>query len=81
MNFLTKLFKKKPVVEIPPRPSWTNLLTLTSILLRLVTLSHISPLLSGGQKRGLFMPVFVHITPQMLHFSTFSCGIRWGKRP
>jgi len=22
MNFLTKLFKKKPVVEIPPRPSW-----------------------------------------------------------
>lgn len=22
MNFLTKLFKKKPVVEIPPMPSW-----------------------------------------------------------
>ena len=22
MNFLTKLFKKKPVVEIPPRHSW-----------------------------------------------------------
>ena len=22
MNFFTKLFKKKPVVEIPPRPSW-----------------------------------------------------------
>ena len=22
MNFLTKLFKKKPVLEIPPRPSW-----------------------------------------------------------
>ena len=22
MNFLTKLFKKKTVVEIPPRPSW-----------------------------------------------------------
>ena len=22
MNFLTKLFKKKPVVEIPPTPSW-----------------------------------------------------------
>ena len=22
MNFLTKLFKKNPVVEIPPRPSW-----------------------------------------------------------
>ena len=22
MNFLTKLFKKKPVVEMPPRPPW-----------------------------------------------------------
>ena len=26
MNFLTKLFKKKPVVEIPPRPSWETVI-------------------------------------------------------
>ena len=28
MNFLTKLFKKKPVVEIPPRPSWKTVVDL-----------------------------------------------------
>ena len=29
MNFLTKLFQKKPVVEIPPRPSWETVVKMT----------------------------------------------------
>ena len=29
INFLTKLFQKKPVVEIPPRPSWETVVKMT----------------------------------------------------
>lgn len=31
MNFLTKLFKKKPAVEIPPRPSWETVVEMDVI--------------------------------------------------
>ena len=29
MNFLTKLFQKKPVVEITPKPSWETVVKMT----------------------------------------------------